>query len=158
MDANKAERGSSATNLQEIVSLPPSGSLSTCIDSPIHGVVDDLTYETSLPLRFDLLSSLVYPLGVPGALLLLLSEHHSDFVRFHAWQAFLLAFGWLVLQASLRGLVGVRVGWMSIVGVMGGGWIGWRAYRESARMRIFQIPCVGPLALEFVRSELRRGP
>lgn len=133
----------------------PSPDPSTSLHQASTGTLQDnaLVCETDVPIRFDLLSSIVYVFGVPGSLLLLLFEHRSDFVRFHAWQAFLIAFAWLVMQATLRSVVGMRVGWLTGVGMLGSGWIGWRVYRASAQMRIFELPWVGPLAMEFVRSE-----
>ncbi|KAI9675545.1 MAG: hypothetical protein M1822_008898 [Bathelium mastoideum] len=48
-------------------------------------------FETSLPLRMDLEACVPYLLIPPaGGVLILLLEHKSDYVRFHAWQSSLL--------------------------------------------------------------------
>lgn len=48
-------------------------------------------FETSLPLRLDYEAMVAYLLLPPaGGVLLLLMEHKSDYVRFHAWQSSLL--------------------------------------------------------------------
>ncbi|KAM5473524.1 hypothetical protein MauCBS54593_002320 [Microsporum audouinii] len=48
-------------------------------------------FETSLPLRMDYEAMLAYLLLPPaGGVFLLLTEHKSDYVRFHAWQSSLL--------------------------------------------------------------------
>ena len=44
-------------------------------------------FQTSLPMRLDHEAMLAYLLLPPaGGVLLLLLEHKSDYVRFHAWQ------------------------------------------------------------------------
>ncbi|KAL9062443.1 MAG: hypothetical protein Q9157_008921, partial [Trypethelium eluteriae] len=48
-------------------------------------------FETSLPLRMDYEACVPYLLLPPaGGVLILLLEHKSDYVRFHAWQSSLL--------------------------------------------------------------------
>lgn len=48
-------------------------------------------FETSLPMRLDYEAVVAYLLLPPaGGVLLLLMEHKSDYVRFHAWQSSLL--------------------------------------------------------------------
>ena len=48
-------------------------------------------FETSLPLRLDYEACLAYiALPPAGGALLLLFEHKSDYVRFHAWQSSLV--------------------------------------------------------------------
>lgn len=48
-------------------------------------------FETSLPMRLDYEAMVAYLLLPPaGGVLLLLMEHKSDYVRFHAWQSSLL--------------------------------------------------------------------
>lgn len=48
-------------------------------------------FETSVPMRLDYEAMVAYLLLPPaGGVLLLLMEHKSDYVRFHAWQSSLL--------------------------------------------------------------------
>ncbi|CUS14848.1 unnamed protein product [Tuber aestivum] len=54
-------------------------------------------FETSLPIRLDWEAVMAYVLLPPaGGVLLLILEHKSDYVRFHAWQSSLL-FAFLVI-------------------------------------------------------------
>ncbi|KAL9636466.1 MAG: hypothetical protein Q9164_002804 [Protoblastenia rupestris] len=55
------------------------------------GRLDVNLFETSLPLRLDHEAMLAYLLLPPaGGVFLLVVEHKSDYVRFHAWQSSLL--------------------------------------------------------------------
>jgi uncharacterized membrane protein len=48
-------------------------------------------FQTSLPMRLDYEAMLAYVLLPPaGGVFLLLAEHKSDYVRFHAWQSSML--------------------------------------------------------------------
>ena len=48
-------------------------------------------FQTSLPLRLDYEAMMAYVLLPPaGGVFLLLMEHKSDYVRFHAWQSSML--------------------------------------------------------------------
>src|SRR2546430_1653181 len=48
-------------------------------------------FQTSLPMRLDYEAMLAYLLLPPaGGVFLLLAEHKSDYVRFHAWQSSML--------------------------------------------------------------------
>jgi uncharacterized membrane protein len=53
--------------------------------------VDLEAFQTSLPMRLDYEAMLAYVLLPPaGGVFLLLAEHKSDYVRFHAWQSSML--------------------------------------------------------------------
>lgn len=53
--------------------------------------VDLEAFQTSLPMRLDYEAMLAYLLLPPaGGVFLLLTEHKSDYVRFHAWQSSML--------------------------------------------------------------------
>lgn len=59
-------------------------------------------FNTSLPIRMDVEAMLAYLLLPPaGGVFLLLVEHDSDYVRFHAWQSSML-FTALFVSATLR--------------------------------------------------------
>jgi uncharacterized membrane protein len=53
--------------------------------------MDMAAFRTSLPIRMDIEAMLAYLLLPPaGGVFLLLVEHDSDYVRFHAWQSSML--------------------------------------------------------------------
>ena len=55
------------------------------------GRLDVNLFETSLPIRLDYEAMLAYLLLPPaGGVFLLVVEHKSDYVRFHAWQSSML--------------------------------------------------------------------
>ena len=60
-------------------------------------------FETSLPLRLDYEAMLAYLLLPPaGGVFLLVVEHKSDYVRFHAWQSSLVFTAMFVRSLSLH--------------------------------------------------------
>lgn len=111
------------------------------------------SYDTTLPLPLDCLSFLAYPLGLPGALILLLTEHKNDLVRFHAWQSFLLSGLTLWGQLVLAWWRPEMVGWITIGYMVVGCYLGWLAYRGAPALQAFYLPVIGTIAAEWVRSE-----
>lgn len=62
-------------------------------------------FKTSLPIRMDIEAMLAYLLLPPaGGVFLLLVEHDSDYVRFHAWQSSMLFTGLFVSCVLLLGV------------------------------------------------------
>ena len=127
-------------------------------------------FETSLPLRLDYEAMMAYLLLPPaGGVLLLLVEHKSDYVRFHAWQSSLLFSAMFVSfpnlslgSAVLMGmqLLHIILIWSSILSwilfVVDLGLIGFltlRAYRDAEVLDRFEVPFFGGLASSFVDSE-----
>ncbi|RPB23645.1 hypothetical protein L211DRAFT_838500 [Terfezia boudieri ATCC MYA-4762] len=110
-------------------------------------------FETSLPLRLDYEAMLAYLLLPPtGAVLLLILEYKSDYVRFHAWQGALLfsALAMVHFLVSFSrwlswGLLGVDVGLM--------GWLSWRAYRDADTLDRCEVPWFGKLASRILDEE-----
>ncbi|KAF2860266.1 hypothetical protein K470DRAFT_258025 [Piedraia hortae CBS 480.64] len=107
-------------------------------------------YNPSLPLPLGVEAALAYLLFPPaGAIVLLLFERKSDYVRFHAWQA-------LLLILSL-GLVHLVLAWTVI-----GSWIlfaldmlllaylAFRAYRDSLVLDRVEVPVIGPVVNRWV--------
>jgi uncharacterized membrane protein len=92
---------------------------------------DDFTlFSTSLGLRLDYEAVLAYILPPFSGVFLLIMEHQSDYVRFHAWQSALV---W-----SFLGVIHVIFSWSTVISwvlflgdVIGIGWLGWRAYRDG---------------------------
>ncbi|PLN79873.1 hypothetical protein BDW42DRAFT_186461 [Aspergillus taichungensis] len=110
-------------------------------------------FETSLPIRMDYEAMLAYLLLPPaGGVFLLLVEHKSDYVRFHAWQSSMLFtaifiihllfswssfFSWLFFLCDLA-----LIGFLSM-----------RAYRDVDTLEHFEVPIFGRLANNFVDDE-----
>ncbi|KAJ5132762.1 hypothetical protein N7448_006920 [Penicillium atrosanguineum] len=110
-------------------------------------------FETSLPIRMDIEAMLAYLLLPPaGGVLLLLMEHKSDYVRFHAWQSSLLF--------SVLFVIHLMFAWSSFlswslliidIGLIG--FLGMHAYRDVDTLDHFEVPFFGRLANSFVDNE-----
>lgn len=71
---------------------------------------DTDVFSTSLPMRLDYEACMAYLLLPPaGGALLLMLEHKSDYVRFHAWQSSLL-FTFLFVS-TVEDAFGKCLGW-----------------------------------------------
>ncbi|CBX91052.1 hypothetical protein LEMA_P060860.1 [Plenodomus lingam JN3] len=110
-------------------------------------------FTTSLGWRLDYEACLAYLLLPPaGGVLLLMLEHKSDYVRFHAWQSSLLfAFAFLVhiIFSWSR-----WVSWMLFVGdVCGILWLVRRAWVDAATLDRYEVPFFGPLASSILDDE-----
>jgi len=110
-------------------------------------------FETSLPIRMDFEAMLAYLLLPPaGGVFLLLVEHKSDYVRFHAWQSSMLftvifvvhmIFAWSsVISWFLLACDVVLIGFLSV-----------HAYRDVDSLERYEVPFFGPLANTFVEDE-----
>ncbi|OOO10374.1 DASH complex, subunit Duo1 [Aspergillus oryzae] len=110
-------------------------------------------FDTSLPIRMDFEAMLAYLLLPPaGGVFLLLVEHKSDYVRFHAWQSSMLFtvmfilhlifawssfFSWTLFLCDLA-----MIGFLSV-----------RAYRDVDTLDHYEVPIFGRLANSFVDDE-----
>ncbi|KAJ5736281.1 uncharacterized protein N7483_001406 [Penicillium malachiteum] len=110
-------------------------------------------FETSLPIRMDVEAALAYLLLPPaGGVFLLLTEHKSDYVRFHAWQSSMLfavifilhlMFAWSsFLSWTLFAIDLALIGYLSL-----------RAYRDVDTLDHYEVPFFGRLANSFVDDE-----
>jgi uncharacterized membrane protein len=101
-------------------------------------------FTTSLGWRLDYEACLAYLLLPPaGGVLLLVLEHQSDYVRFHAWQSSLL-FAFIFVLHIIFSWSSV-ISWLMVVGDVGLiGWLTWRAYLDGEL-----VLCVG-----FARANL----
>ena len=88
-------------------------------------------FTTSLGWRLDYEACLAYLLLPPaGGVLLLVLEHQSDYVRFHAWQSSLLFAFMFVLHIIF--IWTSFISWLLFVGDAGLiGWLTWRAYLDG---------------------------
>lgn len=110
-------------------------------------------FETRLGIRMDWEACLAYLLLPPaGGVLLLVLEHRSDYVRFHAWQSALLfsfmfvvhiVFAWSTFMSWLLFLVDLgTIGYLTM-----------RAYRDAETLDRCEVPFFGPLASSILDDE-----
>ncbi|KIX02985.1 uncharacterized protein Z518_06535 [Rhinocladiella mackenziei CBS 650.93] len=110
-------------------------------------------FETSLPIRLDYEAMLAYLFLPPaGGVFLLIFEHKSDYVRFHAWQSSMLFSAIFVLHLILSWS---RVlSWMLFaVDLILIGFLALHAYRDVDNLDHFEVPFFGRLANSFVDNE-----
>ncbi|EXJ83026.1 hypothetical protein A1O3_06843 [Capronia epimyces CBS 606.96] len=110
-------------------------------------------FETSLPMRLDYEAMLAYLLLPPaGGVFLLIFEHKSDYVRFHAWQSSMLFSVIFILHLILSW--STVLSWMLFaLDVILIGFLALRAYRDVDNLDHFEVPFFGPLANSFVENE-----
>ena len=110
-------------------------------------------FQTSLPVRLDMEACLAYLLLPPaGGVLLLIFEHKSDYVRFHAWQSSMLF--------TVVFLVHLLLAWNAVLSwLMFGldlaliGFLTLHAYRDVETLDHYEVPIFGRLANSFVDDE-----
>ncbi|MCJ1276711.1 hypothetical protein MMC21_004518 [Puttea exsequens] len=117
------------------------------------GRLDVNLFETSLPLRLDYEAMLAYLLLPPaGGVFLLVVEHKSDYVRFHAWQSSLLFAAIFVLHLVFSW--SSILSWMLFVVDLGLiGFLTMHAYQDADGLDRYEVPFFGGLASSFVDSE-----
>ncbi|PGH17812.1 hypothetical protein AJ79_00953 [Helicocarpus griseus UAMH5409] len=110
-------------------------------------------FETSLPIRMDFEAMLAYLLLPPaGGVFLLLVEHKSDYVRFHAWQSSML-FTVLFIIHMIFAWSSV-ISWLLFVCDLALiGFLSMRAYRDVDSLEHYEVPFFGRLANSFVDDE-----
>ncbi|KAJ9610522.1 hypothetical protein H2200_005299 [Cladophialophora chaetospira] len=110
-------------------------------------------FETSLRMRVDYEAMLAYICLPPaGGVFLLMFEHQSDYVRFHAWQSSMLFAAIFVLHLLLAW--SSVLSWMLFVIDLGLiGFLSLHAYRDVETLDHFEVPFFGRLANSFVENE-----
>ncbi|RDW94501.1 UPF0132-containing protein [Coleophoma crateriformis] len=110
-------------------------------------------FETSLPIRLDYEACLAYLLLPPaGGALLLVLEHKSDYVRFHAWQSALLFSAMFVIHLIFSW--STTLSWLIFLGDLGLiGYLTLRAYRDADTLDRCEVPFFGPLASSILDDE-----
>lgn len=110
-------------------------------------------FQSSIPLRLDYEAMLAYVLLPPaGGVLLLLLEHKSDYVRFHAWQSSMLFTFIFVLHLILS--------WSKVLSwilfsldMLLIGFLAMHAYRDVDTLDHYEVPFFGRIANRFVDDE-----
>ncbi|KAF4594484.1 UPF0132 domain protein [Ophiocordyceps camponoti-floridani] len=110
-------------------------------------------FDTSLGIRLDYEASLAYVALPPlGAIVLLVLERNSDYVRFHAWQAALLFTAILVLHIVIS--PSSFLSWLLFfadVGLMA--FLALKAYRDAENLDRFEVPFFGPVSGRILDDE-----
>ncbi|KAI3396595.1 hypothetical protein diail_11847 [Diaporthe ilicicola] len=110
-------------------------------------------FDTSLGIRLDYEACLAY-LALPplGAILLLILERKSDYVRFHAWQSALLFTAAFVIHLVFSW--SVFLGWLIFLCDLGLiAFLTLKAYRDADMLDRFEVPLFGHAASRFVDEE-----
>lgn len=110
-------------------------------------------FDTSLGLRLDYEACLAY-LALPplGSIILLILEHNSDYVRFHAWQAALLFTAILVFHLFF--LWFSSLSWLFFAGDMAlVALLALRAYRDAEVLDRYEVPFFGRMASRILDDE-----
>ncbi|GAD99120.1 hypothetical protein PVAR5_7826 [Paecilomyces variotii No. 5] len=110
-------------------------------------------FETSLPIRLDYEAMLAYLLLPPaGGVFLLLFEHKSDYVRFHAWQSSLLFTAIFLLHLIFSW--SSFISWLMFIGdIVLIGFLAMHAYRDVDSLEHYEVPFFGRFANSFVDDE-----
>ena len=104
-------------------------------------------------MRLDHEAMLAYLLLPPaGGVFLLIFEHKSDYVRFHAWQSSMLFSAIFILHLIL--VWSQVLSWMLFaIDLVLIGFLTLRAYRDVETLDHFEVPFFGRLANSFVDNE-----
>ncbi|KXJ91654.1 hypothetical protein Micbo1qcDRAFT_57029 [Microdochium bolleyi] len=110
-------------------------------------------FDTSLGIRLDYEACLAY-LALPplGAIILLILERKSDYVRFHAWQSSLLFTAVFVLHLIFSS--STFLGWVIFLADLGlMAFLTLKAYRDADTLDRYEVPFFGQLASRFLDDE-----
>ncbi|PTU21666.1 hypothetical protein P175DRAFT_0456518 [Aspergillus ochraceoroseus IBT 24754] len=110
-------------------------------------------FETSLPIRMDVEAMLAYLLLPPaGGVFLLLLEHKSDYVRFHAWQSSMLFTAIFIIHLLFAW--SSFISWLVFICDLALiAFLSMRAYRDVDTLDHYEVPIIGRLANSFVDNE-----
>ncbi|KAK5634494.1 hypothetical protein RRF57_010207 [Xylaria bambusicola] len=110
-------------------------------------------FDTSLGLRLDYEAVLAY-IGLPplGAIILLILERKSDYVRFHAWQSSLLFTVLFIVHLLFSW--STFLSWVIVLGDLGLiGFLALHAYRDADTLDRFEVPIFGSIASRILDDE-----
>ncbi|KAK5088801.1 hypothetical protein LTR05_003023 [Lithohypha guttulata] len=110
-------------------------------------------FQSSLPIRLDYEAMTAYLLLPPvGGVLLLILEHKSDYVRFHAFQSSLLFSVIFILHLMLSW--SSVLSWMLFVAdIVLIAFLAQHAYRDVDTLEHYEVPVFGRIANRFVDDE-----
>ncbi|KAI8956311.1 hypothetical protein F4801DRAFT_573834 [Xylaria longipes] len=110
-------------------------------------------FDTSLGIRLDYEAVLAY-IGIPplGAIILLILERKSDYVRFHAWQSSLVFTVMFVIHLLFSW--STFLSWVIVLGDLALiGFLALRAYRDADTLDRFEVPVFGSIASRILDDE-----
>ncbi|KAI1351544.1 hypothetical protein F5Y01DRAFT_122389 [Xylaria sp. FL0043] len=110
-------------------------------------------FDTSLGIRLDYEAVLAY-IGLPplGAIILLILERKSDYVRFHAWQSSLLFTAIFVIHLLFSWSSFLT--WLFVLGdIMLMGLLAVHAHRDADTLDRFEVPIFGNIASRILDDE-----
>jgi len=87
-----------------------------------------------------------------GGVLLLITEHKSDYVRFHAWQSSLL-FAFIVVLHVIFSFSALVSYLLLVVDLVLISFLSLRAYRDADTLDRCEVPFFGPLASSILDDE-----
>ncbi|KAF9889117.1 hypothetical protein FE257_007606 [Aspergillus nanangensis] len=134
--------------------VPTSGHGNTGFGRDVESGRSNLgAFETSLPIRVDVEAMLAYLLLPPaGGVFLLLLEHKSDYVRFHAWQSSMLFTIMFIIHLIFS--FSSFLSWTLFIGDLALiGFLSMHAYRDVDTLDHYEVPILGRLANSFVDNE-----
>lgn len=110
-------------------------------------------FDTSLGLRLDYEACLAYLAFPPvGAIVLLILERNSDYVRFHAWQSALLFTAIMILHLLFSW--SKFFSWVFFLGDLALiGFLSLKAYRDAEILDRFEVPFFGKIATRILDDE-----
>ncbi|CAM1507389.1 Fc.00g070300.m01.CDS01 [Cosmosporella sp. VM-42] len=110
-------------------------------------------FDTSLGMRLDYEACLAYLVFPPlGAIILLILERNSDYVRFHAWQSALLFTAIMVFHLILSW--STFLSWVFFIADMALiAFLALRAYRDAEILDRFEVPFFGRIASHILDDE-----
>ncbi|KAM0250685.1 hypothetical protein ACHAQJ_008519 [Trichoderma viride] len=110
-------------------------------------------FDTSLGLRLDYEACLAYLAFPPvGAVILLILERNSDYVRFHAWQSALLFTTIMVFHLLFSW--SSFLSWIFFIGdIVLIGFLALKAYQDAEILERFEVPFFGSIASRFLDDE-----
>ncbi|KAL5113292.1 hypothetical protein ACEQ8H_008841 [Pleosporales sp. CAS-2024a] len=143
--------GNDAESPDEERAAPPWAAPSP--NTPLHARDDISMFTTSLGWRLDYEAMFAYLFLPPvGGVILLVMEHQSDYVRFHAWQSSLLFSFVFVIHVIFSW--SAWISWLLFVGDVGAvGWLSWKAYVDAGMLERYEVPFFGGLASSILDDE-----
>ncbi|PHH61654.1 hypothetical protein CDD81_8065 [Ophiocordyceps australis] len=142
-DGSGAAAAASGHGSSPFASLAPAGAAETHMSG----------FDTSLGLRLDYEACLAY-LALPplGAIILLILERNSDYVRFHAWQSALLFTALMILHLIFSW--SSFFNWCFFIGdIVLMAFLTMRAYKDAEVLDRFEVPFFGRVASHILDDE-----